>query len=713
MPKNPHADFSPVLKGYSGQSPFKFWCQMALPLTYDDSLSYYELLNKVVSYLNNTISDVANVEDNVESLLTSFTQLQDYVNAYFDDIDVEQELKNILDEMAIDGTLDAIITPIIDDKIPTVVGSWLENNLEPTSPPIDSTLTIPNAAADAKATGDAVSNLKNALNLLESNTVTEYMHSIASGVNRTHKDITFSWNDLNTECTISGTASGEAFSNFLQYSDALPQGIVAGKDYKVVLSNNFPSGVVVRFGLMPTTLPDRLIDMPESQTLHIPSACTGITARLNVANGTVISAPVTLGIQILNGNTVPEIDEEIEEISDDLNTIPMRVLTTSEKNALTSLFDIPDSKYFTTNGSGLMSLDPSFPYSIPSGATIIIECLKYSSDHKSIHVYSADLQYDFYGWTSGSHPTSFTWVNVSLNQYSKKENIRVLIFGNSSTYSTFGYTPALLEEMFPDCEITVGILYNSGEGLAGHISAFQNDDEYAEFSLYQNGKWTNTQSSITSKNALDLLNWDIVVLQQSNDAMMDGTGLSDVDSLSDLICGYINYSIHIVFNMAMARGANSSSLVTRYPDISDPEARSDAAYNDISDYCQNVLESVYITDIIPCGTAVQNARHTTLKQYGDSTYKYLCNDNVGHLRNGIGVLCASYASAYGIAEIVKKMGKIYASPLNPTDAWLSTQNLYTKTLHGTCDGITNANKLIAQKCVIAAIKNPFEITTVE
>ena len=31
--------------------PFKFWCQKALPLVYDDSLSYYEVLCKVVSTL--------------------------------------------------------------------------------------------------------------------------------------------------------------------------------------------------------------------------------------------------------------------------------------------------------------------------------------------------------------------------------------------------------------------------------------------------------------------------------------------------------------------------------------------------------------------------------------------------------------------------------------------------------------------------------------
>ena len=40
---------------------FKFWCQKVLPLVYDDSLSYYEVLCKVVQYLNNVIEDVNNI----------------------------------------------------------------------------------------------------------------------------------------------------------------------------------------------------------------------------------------------------------------------------------------------------------------------------------------------------------------------------------------------------------------------------------------------------------------------------------------------------------------------------------------------------------------------------------------------------------------------------------------------------------------------------
>ena len=205
MPKNPHANFTPTLEGYSGQGKFRFWCQMALPLTYDDSLSYYELLCKVVNYLNHTIEDVANAETNVSRLAEAYTQLQHYVNNYFDDLDIEAELRNVLDAMAEDGTLDDLLDPLVQDHLPSVVddqiddvvadqiddavagqidgvvaeqlpplveegipdevSDWLTENVDPVGSAVvvDSSLTISGAAADAKVTGDELTDLKTQL----------------------------------------------------------------------------------------------------------------------------------------------------------------------------------------------------------------------------------------------------------------------------------------------------------------------------------------------------------------------------------------------------------------------------------------------------------------------------------------------------------------------------------------------------------------------
>lgn len=48
---------------------FRFWCQKVLPLVYDDSLSYYEILCKVVQYLNKVIEDVNSIPDYIDGVI--------------------------------------------------------------------------------------------------------------------------------------------------------------------------------------------------------------------------------------------------------------------------------------------------------------------------------------------------------------------------------------------------------------------------------------------------------------------------------------------------------------------------------------------------------------------------------------------------------------------------------------------------------------------
>lgn len=63
-----NANFTPTFRGYSGQKEFKYWCQKILPLTYDDSLSYYELLCKLIDYINHANEDIARLQEEVERL---------------------------------------------------------------------------------------------------------------------------------------------------------------------------------------------------------------------------------------------------------------------------------------------------------------------------------------------------------------------------------------------------------------------------------------------------------------------------------------------------------------------------------------------------------------------------------------------------------------------------------------------------------------------
>ena len=99
----------PVISKITG-APFRFWCQKILPAVYDDSLSYYELLCKVVDYLNKVMEDDINV-------INLVNELEDFVNNYFDNLDVQKEINNKLDAMAEDGSLLEVVAPHLDDII--------------------------------------------------------------------------------------------------------------------------------------------------------------------------------------------------------------------------------------------------------------------------------------------------------------------------------------------------------------------------------------------------------------------------------------------------------------------------------------------------------------------------------------------------------------------------------------------------------------------
>lgn len=114
---NPPADFTPEMGSYKTLQPFRYWCQKVLPLVYDDSLSYYELLCKVVDYLNKTMEDVETLHGDVDNLHTAYEQLQEYVNNYFSSLDVQEEINNKLDAMVESGELDVIIARVVDHLI--------------------------------------------------------------------------------------------------------------------------------------------------------------------------------------------------------------------------------------------------------------------------------------------------------------------------------------------------------------------------------------------------------------------------------------------------------------------------------------------------------------------------------------------------------------------------------------------------------------------
>lgn len=61
---------------------FRFWCQKVLPLVYDDSLSYYEVLCKVVNYINNLIDTNNEIIKYVDELKAELKVVQDWIDNF-------------------------------------------------------------------------------------------------------------------------------------------------------------------------------------------------------------------------------------------------------------------------------------------------------------------------------------------------------------------------------------------------------------------------------------------------------------------------------------------------------------------------------------------------------------------------------------------------------------------------------------------------------
>ena len=179
--------------------------------------------------------------------------------------------------------------------------------------------------------------------------------------------------------------------------------------------------------------------------------------------------------------------------------------------------------------------------------------------------------------------------------------------------------------------------------------------------------------------------------------------LDNVPSLIALIESVVNYSVSFFWNMDQSWGANDP----RWNDYSIPgntgEEKSDYQMGLKQIASRQLLRNSKIIEILPTGTAVQDARTTNLKQYGDQ--RYLVKDNAGHLQAGAGTLVASLCAAYKILDYIGSKLKTKTT-FDPIDAVLSEYNIsrYLPSV-----GVGPENLTTIEKCAVIAYHNPFEI----
>lgn len=98
-------------KEFKPLPPFRKWILQNFPFIEDDfdAITSYQLWCKVVEYINKVAYNEKLLEDANNELVQAFNDLKQYVDDYFSDLNVQTEVDNKLDEMALDGTLERII----------------------------------------------------------------------------------------------------------------------------------------------------------------------------------------------------------------------------------------------------------------------------------------------------------------------------------------------------------------------------------------------------------------------------------------------------------------------------------------------------------------------------------------------------------------------------------------------------------------------------
>ena len=129
---------TPEIGPYVNTKPFRFWCQKVIPLVYDESLSYYELLCKVIDYLNKVIADMTQVitdmgdfqtayEEFITAINLKVKELEDFIDQSFDELNLQNEVNIKLDQMAENGYFDFLFNDLSANVFVEAIGVNVNN----------------------------------------------------------------------------------------------------------------------------------------------------------------------------------------------------------------------------------------------------------------------------------------------------------------------------------------------------------------------------------------------------------------------------------------------------------------------------------------------------------------------------------------------------------------------------------------------------------
>ena len=300
-------------------------------------------------------------------------------------------------------------------------------------------------------------------------------------------------------------------------------------------------------------------------------------------------------------------------------------------------------------------------------------------------------------------------VEIKVAQHTVTDTLRVLSIGNSFSLDALSYVPFIMNAVAPQVYLKLDIMYIGG----GSLNEFYNALDSTTWAPVDEGTPTNfihywshgakpwdARRDVPMTSVIDSHPWDVIVLQQQSNASRDySTYQPYLSQIIDWLDEKVTWEHQYAWLITPSYPDNLPRLA--------PDTTSVQMFERILECVRNVQNDTGIELLLPCGTAIQNARTTPLDSLGDfgHLFDYL------HLQDGIPCLIEAYAATaallarYGLSE------RVWTDTTWINQQWLHSNNI--QEINGLPVGMNEENRAIAKQCAIKALENPLSITTIE
>lgn len=364
-----------------------------------------------------------------------------------------------------------------------------------------------------------------------------------------------------------------------------------------------------------------------------------------------------------------------------------------------------DNENAAAIASGFEVMKGPLPYRedvvLPDG----VNAIAFNNKHYNTGASSAAVLY----FPVGGDTIYYKDVTIEVSRHVVTDTLRVLSIGNSFSLDAFSYMPFIMKAVAPQVFLKLDIMYIGGGSLNEFYNALDSTTwapvdagtptNFTHFWSHGAEPW-NAQRDVPMIDVIDSHPWDVIVLQQQSNMSRDYSTYQP----------YLNQIIDWLDEKAPWQHEYAWLITPSYPDNLPrlaPDTTSVQMFERILQCVGNVQQDTGIELLLPCGTAIQNARTTPLDSLGDlgHLFDYL------HLQEGIPCLIEAYAATAALLARYGLSDNVWTDTTWVDEQWLQAKNI--QEINGAPVGMSEENRALAKQCAIKALENPLSITVIE